>query len=246
VQWLPKGQIAFEEDDGEPPTIFDAETGQIVPSEASKEPAADEASDVALENEDEMEYEEPPKEVIRYESRLGHEYRFLQGPTPMYGAADFVALRVHDLTTHELLWDIKCDMKYDDRPVVSRDGRFLMLSTESGPAILDVRRRELRPLTGSNWMFSPRGHVVQSNDASDFFGFRAHRWQEFVPFIRIVEAWWTRPRICWLDPESGRVVGRTTPVPYPIVSIAISQDGSTIAAATWAGIYIYDVPAEFR
>jgi hypothetical protein len=51
---------------------------------------------------------------------------------------------------------------------------------------------------------------------------------------------------CVIDPATGEEVARTQPLWGEPDDIAFSFDGSRMAVINLEGVYIYDVPAEFR
>jgi hypothetical protein len=58
--------------------------------------------------------------------------------------------------------------------------------------------------------------------------------------------WFSREPICLIDPASGKEVARTQPLWSTPDDIAFSFDGSRMAVINLEGVYVYDVPAEFR
>jgi hypothetical protein len=236
LQWLPHGRLLFE-DYVKEFTIFDTATGATIREDAVKPdaPASEEQAEV-----------ETPKETIRYEARLNHRYHFVHGMGKPTGSADFRAVRVYDLQTDQLLWDIPCDMSASDRATVSPDGQFILQMTPFGQALLDVRKQKYVSLQGSDWLMAPSGRVVFSSVDSGRLGFREPMWTDFVPLVRHPAGWWNRPRLVWLEPQSGCVVARTVGLRREILKIEISADGSTVAVVTWDGAYVFDVPQRLR
>jgi hypothetical protein len=71
-------------------------------------------------------------------------------------------------------------------------------------------------------------------------------WLARIPFGYRLESWLTRPTICVVDPATGKEVARTRSLLSQPDDIAFSFDGSRMAVINLEGVYIYDVPAEFR
>jgi hypothetical protein len=80
----------------------------------------------------------------------------------------------------------------------------------------------------------------------DQHGMMENTWPDFVPFVRCWQAWRQRDCISLLDPGTGRELARTQPISPCILNVVLSHDGSTLAVATWEGVYVFDVPVEFR
>jgi hypothetical protein len=99
------------------------------------------------------------------------------------------------------------------------------------------------------WTFTGGNYVVASKYVDPFAStwlFDHFRWLHQVPFVSRYPRWCDQDQIVLLDPASGVETARSQPLRGSIQDITISHDGSVLAAATDRGIYIYDVPPEFR
>jgi hypothetical protein len=72
------------------------------------------------------------------------------------------------------------------------------------------------------------------------------QWLSDVPFWPRVQEWLWREPVCLIDPATGDEVARTQPLWSEPDDIAFSYDGSRMAVINLEGVYIYDVPPEFR
>jgi hypothetical protein len=95
--------------------------------------------------------------------------------------------------------------------------------------------------------FTNSGHAVgtQSDWMNSSFSFMVP-WLWSVPFGEHLQAWLWREPVCLIDPATGEEVARTQPLWSTPDDIAFSFDGSRMAVINLEGVYIYDVPAEFR
>jgi hypothetical protein len=100
--------------------------------------------------------------------------------------------------------------------------------------------------TGQVWIFAGHRLVHRSHVELDPRGLTTHTWLDFVPLLRCINSWRRRDYIGLLDPVTGREVARTQPISPCILNVVLSHDGSTMAVATWEGVYLFDVPKEFR
>jgi hypothetical protein len=94
--------------------------------------------------------------------------------------------------------------------------------------------------------FTRRGAVVAARRHKSDAGDTAWNWLADVPFWGHLNRWATRNVVFLLDPETGNELARTQPLWSEPGTIAFSHDGSRMAVFNYEGVYIYDVPAEFR
>jgi len=71
-------------------------------------------------------------------------------------------------------------------------------------------------------------------------------WLWSIPFGDRLQTWLWREPICLIDPATGKEVARTQPLWSEPDDIVFSFDGSRMAVINLEGVYIYDVPTEFR
>jgi hypothetical protein len=135
---------------------------------------------------------------------------------------------------------------------ISRDGRFAI----AGNQIYDWQEHTVRTWEeefeshgfAEVWFntFTRGGHAVGTR-LEPFPSIHPiiPAWQQ-VPFLARLQAWLWRQPVCLIDPASGKEVARTQPLWSSADEIAFSHDGSRMAVINLEGVYIYDVPAEFR
>jgi hypothetical protein len=92
--------------------------------------------------------------------------------------------------------------------------------------------------------FSRRNHAIGAEQLGQRSVFR--KYFGGVPLLERICDWAERPAVCIIDPQTGDELARTYPLKNQPHDIAISSDGSRMAVINLEGVYIYDVPAEFR
>lgn len=233
IQWLPGNQLAMDGNSGSTPLVLDVSSGQRSRTESI--PAQTET----------VSQPSPMLTATHFEPRLGHEYRF--------EVCDLFPFRcdtvsVFDIANQGRLFQMRCNIFPTTRNcVVSSDGKYLLYESmdDEGLTLYTADARRCTT-SGTLWTFNSRSQVLCSTAVLDQHGMIENTWVDFVPFLRCGQAWRQRDCIALLDPDSGRELARTQPISPCILNVVLSHDGSTMAVATWEGVYVFNVPAEFR
>jgi hypothetical protein len=182
---------------------------------------------------------------IRVDSRLGHKYVVTEEWT-----------RVVDPVRQQTITELP-SMPFAEQfapaTKVAPNQHFLLgprgLYDADGKQRIDTDLTETYTPAWHLWTFTQQNHVVASRYKDPFLNtplFDRFSWLMQVPFISRYPKWNDEDQIVLLDPDSGAKVARTQPIWGAIQDITISYDGSVLAAATEHGIYVFDVPPEFR
>jgi hypothetical protein len=181
---------------------------------------------------------------IRVDTRLDHEYVVSREWTRVVDPA-----RQQTITE---LPSMPFAEQFAPATKVSPNQHFMLGTTglydADGKQRIDTDLTETYTPAWHLWTFTGGNHVVASKykDSPSTWLFDRFTWLDQVPFIARYPSWSDSDQIVLLDPDSGAEVARTQPLWGAIQDITISHDGSVLAAATEHGVYIYDVPAEFR
>lgn len=145
-----------------------------------------------------------------------------------------------------LVDELRQDVSYG-ADLISRNGRFGMcvnvlfdLESKQRIAQLDTSdERSALPL----WMTN-RGHVITlGRPYEPYLG----DWLDWVPLLSRWREWMLRFQVFVIDPATGREVARTQPLIHDLPhDLALSHDGSRMAFMHKNGVYVYDIPPEFR
>lgn len=134
--------------------------------------------------------------------------------------------------------------EYRSRLKLSPDGRFIVM----GSRIYDLQSQTVR-----NWRvedcfpqpsfhgFTRAGHALY-----DGTPFRSLLFLWHVPIAKRMWEWLARQPVSLIDSTSGLQVACTQPLWSRPKCITLSYDGSRMAVFNNEGVYVYDVPAEFR
>jgi hypothetical protein len=180
------------------------------------------------------------EELPEYHPRLGYAvYRILG----LVQIVDLASSRETASWPSPLAWPAP-----DQDEVFSPDGRFGLIYNE----IRDHQLHTVRTWEADDNLpmflhtFTGSGHAVGTrSDWANGIAFHLP-WLSYVPFGDKLLHWLWRQPICLIDPATGKEVARTQPLWSEPDDIAFSFDGSRMAVINLEGVYIYDVPAEFR
>lgn len=167
-------------------------------------------------------------ESVEIETRFRREYHY---------KTDRVC--VYELGSQRLLQEFSLADPFD-YGVLSPDGRYHL----GFDHLYDLQTDTARAIESSAWGFTRPGQILSTQVL--YASLWPRGWWDYLPIVGRVGEWLERERCVLIDPATGRIIAATRPLPLPIIAHALSDDGSTLALLTDEGVYIYDVPPEFR